>query len=370
VSRASWRRAIARGLAGAALLAGVAPVARAQGAAGPGLDPAADPAMSATLASLPPYQAGPRVAGTIRIWGHGSPTHDFVGDLVRRWFAGFHRSQPDVALDYRMYGTASAVGALATGAATLAILGEEISPDAQRLFRRARGYAPTEVDVANGSRDANYFDYAHMIFVNRANPLTGLTLRQLEAVFGAEHRCTRRNLRQWGDLGLKGDWARRPITPYAWKTDVDFALFFRERVLCGSHRWNPATREFMPVTRPDGTVVQHGQLILEALAKDRYGIAISNIRFANPAVRALPLAWRAKGGFTMADPASLIARTYPLGRIIPAYVDVPPGGHVGPAEREFLRYILSREGQQALAEASGYLPLDRASQTRALAVLR
>lgn len=332
---------------------------------------APSPAVQRTLASLPRYVAGPQVTGTISVWGHGSPTHDFVGDLVRRWYAEFSRSQPGVKLDYRMYGTASAIGALATGVGTLAILGEEIDPDAERMFRRARGYPPTRIEIANGSVDTNYFDYAHMIFVHRSNPLAKMSVAQLEAVFGDEHRCRApANIRQWGGLGLTGDWARRPIVPYAWKTDVDFSLLFRERVLCGSHRWNPAVHEYMPVTAPDGHVIQHGQLILEALAKDPRGIAISNVRFANADVRPLPLGWNAKRGFVPASDATLISRTYPLGRIIPAFVDRAPGKPIVAADREFLRYILSREGQTALVEDSGYLPLDRATLMRELEKLR
>lgn len=335
---------------------------------------AAEPSPDAlrTLATLPHYLPGPKVTGTISVWGHGSPKHDFVGELVRRWYREFSASQPQVKLDYRMYGTASAIGALASRAGTLAILGEEISPDAARMFRRARGYAPTMIEIANGSVDTNYFDYAHMIFVHRSNPLAGMTVRQLEAVFGAEHRCDPkgRNIRSWGGLGLKGAWAARPITPYSWKTDVDFSLFFRERILCDSHRWNPAVREYMPVKQPDGSVIQHGQLILEALAKDPSGIAISNTRFANPDVRALPLAWKPGQGFVAASDATLIARRYPLVRIIPAFVDRAPGKGIAPADREFLRYILSREGQAALVEDSGYLPLDRATLLRERAKLQ
>lgn len=322
------------------------------------------PEIAAVLETLPRYTPGPRVTGTISVWGHGSPKHDFVGALVKRWFADFQRTQPDVKLDYRMYGTASSVGAVATGAGTLAVLGEEVSPDMRKMFMRAKGYAPTEVEIANGSVDTNYFDYAHMVFVHKDNPLAKLTLQQLAGVFGDGNKCGSGNIRTWGGLGLKGEWAAKPIQPYSWKTDVDFAWFFRGRVLCDSYRWNPATHEYMPVTQPDGSVVQHGQLILEALAKDRYGIAISNVRFANPDVKALPLAWDAKRGFHAATNATLMARQYPLIRIIPAVVDHVPGKGINPADREFLRYILSREGQTALVEDSGYLPLDRATLLR------
>jgi phosphate transport system substrate-binding protein len=310
------------------------------------------------LASLPRYEPGPRVAGAISIWGHGSASRDFVGKLARRWIAEFHQRQPDVRFEYRMYGTSSAIGALAVGAGNLAILGEEISPDALRLFERTKGYKPTRIEVANGSLATNYFDYAHQIFVNRANPLARLNLRQLEAIFGAEHRCTRRNIRTWGDLGLRGAWARRPIHPYSWKTDSDFALFLRERVLCGSHRWNAATHEVIPIERADGTQYELGQQIIDAVARDPDGLGISNMRYATPEVKPLALSWTNAGPYVEASNATLISREYPLVRIVPAYVDRVPGKKLAAAVAEFLRFILSREGQTALVEESGYLPLN------------
>lgn len=326
---------------------------------------ASSPAAEAAIAGLPHYVPGPPVTGVIHLWGHGSFKRDFVGQLVDRWMAEFRRSQPGVTLDYRMYGSASGIGALAVGSANLVMLGEEISPDALALFRRAKGYAPTKIEIANGSVDTNYFDYAHMIFVNRANPIARLSRPQLAAIFGAKGQ-----VREWGQLGLKGPWAHRRITPYAWKTDIDFGLFFRERVLGGDHRWNPATREFMPIARQDGSNYEHGQQILDALAKDPAGIAISNVRFGRPEVKSLALAWGGRAPYVNALDATLIDRSYPLVRIIPAYVDRAPGKSVDPAVAEFLRFVLSSEGQEALADDSGYLPLDAATAHRQLSVLR
>ena len=317
---------------------------------------ASDPAV-AFVGSLPRYEPAERVEGTITLWGHGSFKRDFMGKLVSLWIERFRRQQPDVRFVYRMYGTASAIGALYTGAGNIALLGEEISPDAAAAFRRAKGYAPTGIEVATGSLDVNFFDYAHMVFVHRDNPISKLTLAQLDAIFGTEHRRGPKSIRSWGELGLGGEWAGRRIQPYAWKVDEDFALFFREAVLENSHRWNVDTREFIHVRRPDGTQYDHGQQILDALAKDRYGIAISNLRYAVPGVKALALA-RAEGGeYFEPSLANLISQDYPLVRIIPAFIDRPPGQPVEPAVREFLRFVLSREGQQALLQESGYLPL-------------
>jgi phosphate transport system substrate-binding protein len=335
-------------------------------AAGPVHD---DPAV-AFVADLPSYRPGEQVAGTIRLWGHGSFRRDFMGRLVRAWIERFHAYQPRVVFENRMYGTASAIGALYTDAGDIAILGEEISPAARRAFLRARGYEPTGIEIATGSLDVNYYDYAHMIFVHRDNPLTRLSLAQLEGIFGTENRRGAGPIRTWGDLGLSGDWAEKPIQPYGWKTDVDFALFFRERVLEDSHRWNPSIREFVHGTRPDGRQYDHGQRILDALSQDRCGIAISNLRYATGGVKALALAWKDGGPWCEANVASLVSRCYPLTRIIPAYIDRPPGRPVDPAQREFLRFVLSREGQAALLDLSGYLPLGAAFRARELGKLQ
>ena len=306
---------------------------------------------------MPLYRADRQVSGTVTLWGHGSFRRDFMGKLVNLWIERFHRHQPGVKFEYRMYGTASAIGALYTGAGNIAILGEEISPGALSAFKRAKGYAPTGIEIATGSLDVNFFDYAHMVFVHKDNPVKGLTLAELEAIFGTEHKRGERNIRTWGEAGLGGEWAGQRIQPYGWKVDEDFALFFREAVLEDSHRWNPAVKEYVHVQRADGTQYDHGQQILDALAKDRGGIAVSNVRYANPDVKALPLARAASQPFYVPTHASLIAQDYPLTRIIPAYIDRAPGQPIEPAVREFLRFVLSREGQHALLQESGYLPM-------------
>ncbi len=215
----------------------------------------------------------------------------------------------------------------------------------------------------------NFFDYAHMIFVHRDNPLAQLDLAQLEAIFGTEGKRGARPVRTWGDLGLEGEWAEKPVQPYGWKVDEDFALFFRERVLGDSHRWNPTIREYVHVTRADGTQYDHGQQILDALAADRYGIAISNVRYGVPGVKTVALAWRPGEPAVQADRATLVAQQFPLVRIIPAFIDRAPGRAIEPAVREFLRFMLSREGQQALVEETGYLPVSREIIERQLAEL-
>ena len=326
-------------------------------------------AQAQVLDQLPPYQPEQSVSGTIRIWGHGSFKSDFMGRVVKSWAAGFARYQPNVKLENHMYGTASAIGALYVGAADIAILGEEISPAAAAAFERAKHYQPLGIEVATGSLDVNYFDYAHVVFVHKDNPISRLTLAELDAIFGAEHRRGPRNIRTWGELGLTGAWVDRQIQPYSWK-DLDFSLFIQGAVLGGSHRWNNDLREFAHVPRPNGSIYEAGQQILDALAADRYGIAISNLRYANPQVKAVALARADDQPYYDATKENLISQDYPLTRIIPAFVDRPPGRPVDPKVREFLRYILSRDGQQDITRETGYLQLSAAAIRAQLAKLR
>jgi len=326
--------------------------------------PAGIDAAQQAISALPEYQSKTQVSGHIRLWGHGSFRHDFMRKLISAWMDGFHRFHPQVEFEYLMYGTASAVGAVYTGAGEIAILGEEISPAAARAFARARGYPHTDITIATGNLDVNYFDYAHMIFVHRDNPIERLSLRELDAIFGAEHRRSERNIRNWGELGLDGEWRDASIQPYGWKTDVDFALFFRERVLENSHRWNPMIREYVHARHADGSQYDHGQRIIDALAADRYGIAISNLRYARDEVKVVPLAWKDHDMAVMPAEASLISQQYPLVRLIPAIVDKPPGVPLPAPMREFLRFVLSRDGQQILVRESGYLPLSAQALAR------
>ncbi len=314
------------------------------------------------VASMPPYAPGPPASGVIRLWGHGSFSRPFMRLLVARWARGFARFQPGVKIEEDTYGTSSAIPALALGAGDLAILGEEILPEAVDTFERVKPYPPFSVEIANGSVDVRNFDYAQMFFVHKDNPLAQLTLTQLDAIFGAEHRRGAPvNIRTWGQLGLKGEWADQPITPYGWRTDDSFGFYLEQTLLAGSHRWNSALREFVHRPQPNGDIYDHGQQALDALAHDRYGIAVSNIRYAGPDVKPLAVAERAGAPYVAVTAQTLIDHTYPLSRTIPAFVDRVPGQPVEAKVKEFLHYILSREGQQDILDDGRYLPLSAAS---------
>jgi phosphate transport system substrate-binding protein len=311
------------------------------------------------LDGLPHYQPQEHVSGTIRLWGHGAPVLDFMGMLVKSWEEGFQKVQPGVKFEYDMYGTASAMGALYAGKGDIAILGQEIYPFETTAFEQVKHYPPLGVEIATGSVDVRNFDFAIGVFVNQKNPLSQMTLDQIDKIFAWHEGGANSNIETWGQLGLAGEWADKPIHLYGWYESDIFSTFVEHAVLNDSHRWRCGMKQYAHIHQPDGTIYDSGQQILDDLSNDPYGIALSNVRYLNErdAVKPLALGRTAAGPFYAATKETLIKRKYPLGRIVPAEMDRVPGQPVDPKIREFLRYILSREGQEDIVRNGKYLPM-------------
>jgi phosphate transport system substrate-binding protein len=280
-----------------------------------------------------------------------------MGKLVRSWEEGFRKFHPGVQFENRMYGTASAMGALYAGVGDLAIMGREIWPYEVTTFEKFFHYPPLGVDITTGSLDIRNMDFALNVFVHKDNPLARLTMTQVDGVFGSEHRRGPRNIRTWGELGLSGEWKDKRIHVYGFPVNRGFAVFFQDAALGGSHKWNCDLKEFFDLRQPDGSLLDGGQQVLDALAQDRYGIAYSNLRYRNAQVKALALATTDDGPSYEATKDNLIRRNYPLTRFITTFVNRAPDRPLDPKVKEFLRYILSREGQQAIVRDGNYLPL-------------
>jgi phosphate transport system substrate-binding protein len=308
----------------------------------------------------PPYHPHTRVSGVIRIWGHGAydRKRDFIGALVRAWERGFRRFQPGVRFENHLVGTAAAIGSIYTGRGDLALMGREIWPPEVVAFKEVYGYPPTRVDVVTGSLNVRNRDYALVVFVHRGNPIRGLTLAQLHSIFGVETGPGVRAPRKWGDLGLTGSWRDRPIHLYGLPIARGFARFFEQRVFNGDRLWRPTLREFADLKGSRGGASDGGQRMLDAMAKDPDSIGYAGLLYHNPEVR--PVALAARPGEPYVEPTrqTVMDHAYPLTRMIAMYLNRVPGKPVDPKLAEFLRYVLSREGQEAvLAKGRGYLPI-------------
>lgn len=322
--------------------------------------------------NLPEYHGDHTQKGEIRNYGI-----EGLVDVLRLWEAGFIKQQRAVVFADTMGSPAAGIGGLYTGVADIAVMGREIWPIETEAFHRVFGYDPLAIVVATGSYDVQGKGFSMAIFVNRQNPISGLTLKQLDGIFGEERtggwrgsgwsksgaRSADGNIRTWGQLGLTGEWADKPIHIYANDLTLNFGSFsIQQKVFQGGDKWNPALNEF-PLSEPGAggppPARRGGDAISDALAGDPYGIGITGMQYGrkSPQVKALALATREGGPYVEPTKENFINRTYPLVESAWVYINRPPGRPVDSRVREFLRYVLSRQGQQDVAQEGSFLPL-------------
>ena len=309
---------------------------------------------------LEPYEPSRQVDGTIGIWGHGAygKRLAFVEGLVGHWEEAFRKHQPGIEFDNRLHGTASAIGALYTGVGDLALLGREIWPPEVEAFSEVFGYPPTGIEVMTGSFNVRNRGYAIVVFVHKDNPIKGLTLAQLDAIFSADRLRGYPPVDNWADLGVGGDWADQPVRLYGLPIARGFAVYLEDRVFLGGRKWNPSLREYPDDPNSVSIDTDGANRQLADLAQDPYGIGYAGLVYHHPGVKAVALAETPQMPAVHASEETVRDRSYPLTRVITAYVNKPPEQEMDAKTTEFVRFILSSEGQAIVEESgAGYLSL-------------
>ena len=296
---------------------------------------------TAQMAAAPNYVAARQVSGVIRIWG--SPQ---MGNLLKLYEVGFRAVQPRVLFENDLKSTITAVAGVYTGRAEIGLLGREIWPVEEQAFESIKGHGPRVLEVATGSYDVPKATFALMVFVPRANPLASISMEQLARVFGSDPSDA---IHTWGELGLKGEWAQRPIHLYGFSRENDKAQIFSKLVFEKGRAWDCGLREF--VNAENGT--DAGELILRAVERDPDAIGISNVHYATAAVRAVAISTKEHTEPIAPLKANVMNRSYPLSRA----VYMVANRNLDEATAEFLKFVLSRQGQEAAAREGNYLPL-------------
>lgn len=303
----------------------------------------------------PAFVPGPPMPGTIRIWGD-----DFMIKLEGLWEQGFHKTHPEIQFEDTLKSSAQAVAGLYTGVADLGLLGREVWPMEVLGFQKMFGYEPLGVAVATGSFDTEGKTWPFIIFVNQSNPISKLDLQQLDAIFGTGlRRGAKERITRWGQLGVTGPQASHPIHVYGYDMIIPgFTYGFQQTVFKGSDKWTGNLREYTNAHRPDGRLIHTaGDLMLNDLAKDPDGIAFTGMQFANPGVKYLALAENPGGPYIEPNLLTTANRTYPLVRSIYIMLNRKPGTPIDPRLKEFLRYVLSQDGQADVMKEGDFLPL-------------
>lgn len=330
------------------------------------------------LSGLAAYKPQAKLTGTLRIYG--SELKNSVEYLAR----GFQEFHPDLRITWS--NATSSEGALAglyTGIADVAPMGDDAKLTDQMPFFNATGYLPTEVSVSTGGYERRGSLWAWAIVVNKDNPLKSISIDELQNVFGAERtggwkilpdnilftaeyaKDKSTDIRTWDKLGLSGPFRGKEIMTYGYSAP-GFQQAIERHWFHWSHKWNPNFKEYveakMAVDGPDGEAVK-SERPLEILSKDKFGIGIAGMMHVKdyPNLKVLPLSWH-KGGEAIAfTPENVANRKYPMIRDGYFYVNKAPGQPLDPKVREFMRFVLSREGQEIIAKVGYYYPLDRAT---------
>ena len=307
------------------------------------------PALDAQLPAYVPTKE--KLAGTFK-----GAASDVMVVLAQKWFQKFKTYHPDVNLTISPP-YAGSLGAieLVKGDLDFVFVSRELKPDDVKGFQEKYGYAPLSVPVSGGSyRHFGALD-AVAFFVHKDNPIEMLSFDQLDAIYSKTHHRGGKAITTWGDLGLTGEWADKTIHVYGIKPWNGFEEFVRQRVLSvGDQRgeW----RDDMKFEKLVFPMAKH-------MAEDRYGVGYTGVAYFDAPVKVIALSEGKGKPFEPATYEAVALASYPLSRLTYFNTNKSPGKPLNPVLDEFLRFVLSREGQQVVREHAIYLPL-RAGQAQ------
>ncbi len=289
---------------------------------------------------IPAYQPATGVSGSIKSIGS-----DTMNNLMALWAEGFRKFYPSVNVEIEGKGSATAPPALIAGTAQFGPMSRPMKQAEIDKFEEQFGYKPTALPTS--------IDLL-AIYVHKDNPIQGLTLAQADAIFSKNRkRGGTRDLITWGDLGLTGEWADKPISIYGRNSASGTYAFFKEVVLENGD-YKDSVKE-----QPGSSAVVQG------VAGDRFAIGYSGIGYKTADVRTVPLARTGKGKLVEATPANAYSGDYPLSRLLYLYINYKPRSELNPLRREFIKYIFSKEGQNDVIK-DGYYPVPASLRSRAL----
>ena len=285
-------------------------------------------------------KAGGEVSGSLKCVGS-----DTMNNLVALWAEGFKKFYPSVREGIEGKGSASGPPALTEGTCTFAPMSRNWKPSEIDAFKEKHGYAPVVVPTA--------IDML-AVFVHKDNPLPELSLQQVDAIFSKNRNGgAKADIRTWGDLGLEGEWKDKPISLYGRNASSGTYGYFKENALFKGN-FKPTVKE-----QPGSSSV------VQAIASDKFAIGYSGIGYMTADVRAVPLAAKPGSKAVPVEPEFAYTGEFPLARFLYMSVNHKPGSELDPLRREFIRYMLSAEGQ-ADVKKDGYLPITAAVARRAL----
>jgi phosphate transport system substrate-binding protein len=292
-------------------------------------------------AGLSQYEELPKLTGKLTSGGSG-----LVTILINRWASEFATLYPEVVLDIQGGGSVASLPAFLQGKVDLMPMGRPLWPSEIKSFRDKFGYEPAQIVVAQD---------AVGIYVNKNNPLTGLTLVQLDGIYSRESKRAGKRAEFWRDLGVSGPLAEERITRLALSTAHGTHAFFRDEVMLGAdYRFDV---RFEPLSSS----------LVQAVGAEDAAVGFGSVMFATARTRFVPLP-AANGDYLLPSYTNTVSGRYPLVRLMRIVFHRKPDGSMNAAAREFLRFAVSRRGQRIISLAQSY-PLTLEQEQEALRVI-
>jgi phosphate transport system substrate-binding protein len=282
-------------------------------------------------AAIAAYAKTSGVSGNINSVGS-----DTMNNMMALWGETFQKLYPNVKIQIEGKGSTTAPPALIAGTSQFGPMSRAMKSTEIDQFEQKYGYKPTQIRTS--------YD-ALAVWVNKDNPLQKLTLAQVDAIFSkARKRGYKADVKTWGQLGLTGDWANRPLSLYGRNSASGTYGFFKEHTLQnGDYK--------------DSVKEQPGSAsVVQGVTEDRFGVGYSGVGYKTSGVRAVQLADKDGGEYFDGAYANVTSGKYPLSRFLYLYVNKAPGKALDPLVKEFVKLILSKDGQEVVVK-DGYLPL-------------
>ncbi len=287
-------------------------------------------AVAAVDPALPTYEKTSGVSGNLSSVGS-----DSLANLMTLWAEEFKKNYPNVNIQIQAAGSSTAPPALTEGTANMGPMSRPMKDSEIQAFEEKYGYKPTAVPVAID---------ALAVFVHKDNPIKSLTMQQVDAIFSSTRLCGGdKDLKTWGDVGLTGEWASKPIQLFGRNSVSGTYGYFKEEALCkGDFKAN--------VNEQPGSAS-----VVQSISSTLNAIGYSGIGYKTSSVRAVPLVDK-HGQVEEANETNALSGKYPLARFFYVYVNKAPNQPLSPLDAEFIKLVLSKQGQEVVVK-DGYIPL-------------
>ena len=282
-------------------------------------------------ADVPEYTKVSGISGNLSSVGS-----DTLANLMTLWAEDYKKLYPNVNIQIQAAGSSTAPPALTEGTSNFGPMSRKMKNKEKESFESKHGYQPTAIPVAID---------ALAVYVNKDNPIKGLSIPQVDAIFSSTRKCKNDgDISNWGQAGLSGNWKPRSIQLYGRNSVSGTYGYFKKKALCkGDYKNN--------VNEQPGSAS-----VVQSVTSSVNGIGYSGIGYKTSGVRAVPLTKKPGKPFIAATPENAVNGSYPLARFLYVYVNKKPNGELPPLEKEFLTMVLSKMGQKVVIK-DGYIPL-------------